>query len=100
MWVKKDLDRRARKQDHRVDILRPASLCLQRRKQGMWTVVYIAPNKPVAEMMKELLEKEGVLVMLRPAGVPHVGNSGNVEVLVPECEAEDAQELLAASFGG
>ncbi|MEW5866579.1 MAG: DUF2007 domain-containing protein [Bacillota bacterium] len=66
----------------------------------MWTVVYIAPNKPMAEMMKELLEKEGVLVMLRPVGVPHMGNSANVEVLVPECEAEDAQELLTAAFGG
>ncbi len=65
----------------------------------MWTVVYIAPNKPMAEMMKELLEKEGVLVMLRPVGVPHMGGSANVEVLVPECEAEDAHELLSAAFG-
>lgn len=65
----------------------------------MWTIVYIAANKAMAEMMKEMLEKEGMLVMLRPVGVPHMGNSANVEVLVPESEAEDAQELLTAAFG-
>ena len=45
----------------------------------MWTVVYIAPNRPVAEMLKELLENAGILAMLRPIGVPHAGASGSVE---------------------
>jgi len=66
----------------------------------MWTVVYIAPNRPVAEMMKQLLEKEGLLVLLRPVGVPHMGNSANVEVMVPESEAEEAHEVLSSAFGG
>lgn len=65
----------------------------------MWTVVYIAPNKPTAEMIKELLENEGLLVNLRTLGVPHMGDSANVEVLVPESEAEEAHELIAGSFG-
>ncbi len=60
----------------------------------MWTVVYIAPNSSVAEMLKEMLTKEGLLVMLRPAGIPHFGEAGNVEILVPKGEAEEAQELL------
>jgi len=65
----------------------------------MWTVVYIASNRSTGEMIKELLENEGLLVMLRAIGVPHMGDSANVEVLVPESEAEEAHELIASSFG-
>ena len=60
----------------------------------MWTVVYLAHNSTDAEMIKEILSAEGVLVMLRPAGIPHFGAGGTFEVLVPESEAESAQEIL------
>jgi hypothetical protein len=62
-------------------------------------VVYIAPNRATGEMIKELLENEGLLVMLRPVGVPHMGDSASVEVLVPESEVEEAHEFIASSFG-
>lgn len=62
----------------------------------MWTVVYIASNKISAEQIKGLLTNEGLLVMLRPLGVPHLGDSGSVEVLVPESEASEATEILSA----
>ena len=65
----------------------------------MWTVVYIAPNMAVAEMLKEMLAKEGLLVMLRSVGIPHFGASGSVEILVPEAEAEEAHELLFTALG-
>ncbi len=65
----------------------------------MWTVVYIAPNRVIADMMKELLENEGILTMLRPIEAPHFGASGSVEVLVPESEIEEAHEIIASSFG-
>ncbi len=60
----------------------------------MWTVVYIAPNRTNAEIIKEILSTEGLLVMLRAAGIPQFGDSGAVEVLVPESEAESAHEIL------
>ena len=60
----------------------------------MWTVVYIAPNRPAAEQLKAILTNEGLLVMLRSVGVPHLGDSGSVEILVPESEAEEAHEIL------
>ena len=60
----------------------------------MWTVVYIAPNKTIAEMLKEVLTNEGVLVMLRPIGLPHMGETGSVEILVPESEVDEAMEIL------
>jgi len=60
----------------------------------MWTVVYIAPNKLVAESLQNVLSGEGLLVMLRLIGLPHVGDSGAVEILVPESEVDEAMEIL------
>ncbi len=63
----------------------------------MWTVVYIAPNRTIAEMLKEILASEGLLVMLRSTGIPHFGDGGAVEILVPESEAEEAYEILSST---
>lgn len=60
----------------------------------MWTVVYIASNKVTAEQIKTVLTNEGLLVMLRPLGVPHLGDSNTFEILVPESEASEANEIL------
>jgi hypothetical protein len=57
-------------------------------------VVYMAQNMTDAEMIKEILSAEGLLVMLRQAGIPQFGAGGAFEVLVPESEAESAQEIL------
>ena len=65
----------------------------------MWAVVYIAPNQSVAEMLKGVLVQEGLLVMLRSSGIPHMGPSGNVEIMVPEGEVEEAYEVLAGVIG-
>lgn len=65
----------------------------------MWTVVYIAPNRPVAEMLRDVLEAEGIMASLRPIGVPHMGEAASVEILVPESEIEEATEIINASFG-
>jgi hypothetical protein len=53
----------------------------------------------MAERLKALLERDGLLAQLRPLEVDEVGR-GSVEVLVPEAEAEEAQELLTAHLGG
>lgn len=65
----------------------------------MWTVVYIAPNRATAEMLKNYLSNEGLLVMLRSVGVPHLGDSGSVEIMVPESEVEEAHEILSTVIG-
>lgn len=64
----------------------------------MWTVVYIAPNRIIAETLKEVLAGEGLLVNLRSTGVPHLGDSGSVEILVPESEIEEAHEILSSAI--
>ena len=65
----------------------------------MWTVVYIALNQVMAEQYKALLEMEGIMVMLRPMGVPQMGFSAPVEILVAASEAEEAAEILTSSLG-
>jgi hypothetical protein len=60
----------------------------------MWTVVYIAPSKSVAESLQNVLTSEGMLVLLRTIGLPPVGDSGAVEILVPESEVDEALEIL------
>ncbi|MDX9871855.1 MAG: DUF2007 domain-containing protein [Clostridia bacterium] len=64
----------------------------------MWTVVYIFPNRILAEQLKSVLAEEGLLVMLRPVGIPHLGDSGPVELLVPESEAEEAHEIINSAI--
>lgn len=65
----------------------------------LWKVVYIAPSQAVAESLRGLLQDSGLLAMLRPVGIVHQGEARNVEILVPESEAEEAHEVLAAAFG-
>lgn len=65
----------------------------------MWTVIYIAPNKVIAEKYKKALDDEGMLVQLRPIGSAHLGEHASVEILVPESEAEEAHEIITSLLG-
>jgi hypothetical protein len=60
----------------------------------MWTVVYIAPDRGVAEKLKSRLEGEGLLVMARPSS-SQLTEACHYELLVPESELEEAQEVLS-----
>lgn len=60
----------------------------------MWIVVQIVPNQATAEMLQNILSTEGFLVKIRPLGVPHMGAARQFELLVPESEAQEAQEIL------
>ena len=65
----------------------------------MWTVIYIAPNKAIAEKYKQILSDEGMLVQLRTIGSIHLGENASVEILVPESEAEDAHDIITEVIG-
>lgn len=60
----------------------------------MWTVVYIAPNKAKAEIIRDALTAEGLLVNLRGLGNDPDKMTKAVEILVPESEAEEAHEII------
>jgi hypothetical protein len=58
----------------------------------MWTVIYIAPTTRIAERIKQKLTEEGFLVQVRPINL----TSQQYEILVPEGELEEVQEVLNA----
>ncbi|HOA96523.1 hypothetical protein [Acetivibrio saccincola] len=60
----------------------------------MWTVVYMAQSKEVADNMQDLLSKEGILVKLRPINKNRETSDDYYEVLVPESEVEEAHSVI------
>lgn len=60
----------------------------------MWIVIHVSHNKMEAEIIKSVLEAENILVKIRQASVPHLGDLGPHEVMVPESELEYAREVL------
>jgi len=65
----------------------------------MWTVIYIAPTKNIAERYQQALAEEGILVQLRSVGSSQQATSISTEILVPESEAEEAHEILTNIIG-
>lgn len=58
----------------------------------MWTVIYIAPTEKFAERIKNKLTEEGFLVQVRSINM----TKNQYEILVPEGELQDVQEVLNA----
>lgn len=56
----------------------------------MWKVIYIAPSAKMAERIQSQLSEEGFLVQIRPINI----SKQQFEILVPEGELEDVQEVL------
>lgn len=60
----------------------------------MWTVVYMAQSKEIAETLRHFLVDEGILVKLKPVSKNHDNNDNYYEVLVPEAEVEEAHSVI------
>jgi len=58
----------------------------------MWTVIYIAPTEKIADRIKTKLTEEGFLVQVRSINL----TKNQYEILVPEGELEEVQEVLNA----
>jgi hypothetical protein len=56
----------------------------------MWTVIYIAPTEKIADRIKNKLTEEGFLVQVRSINL----TKNQYEILVPEGELQDVQEVL------
>lgn len=61
---------------------------------GMWTVVYLAKNKAMADKVSNLMSQEGVLVKTQPVSKNTGNEDGYFEILVLESEAEEAHNIL------
>lgn len=56
----------------------------------MWTVIYIAPTLKISEKIKDRLSEEGFLVQVKAINLA----KQQYEILVPEGELEEVQEVL------
>ena len=61
---------------------------------NMWTVVYMAQSKEMVTRLQEILEKEGLLVKIRPISKNKENQDNYYEVLVPESEVEEAHSII------
>ncbi|NLU51390.1 MAG: hypothetical protein GXX10_00760 [Clostridiaceae bacterium] len=59
----------------------------------MWTVVYMAQNKDVAERLKSILEEDGILVRINPISRKEKADD-YFELSVPESEVEEAHGII------
>lgn len=65
-----------------------------------WVVVHAAANLPVAEMIREFLETEGIRAILRAPGLsPYIGVDV-IEILVASRQEEEARLAISAFLEG
>jgi hypothetical protein len=60
----------------------------------MWTVIYMAKNKKIADKVSELMSSEGVLVKQQPVSKNTGDEDSYYEILVLESEVEEAHNIL------
>ena len=60
----------------------------------MWIVVYLAKGRNAVMELRALLEKSGILVMLRRKTSEEDENEAFYEILVPQTEVEAAQDII------
>lgn len=67
----------------------------------MWEEVATVPNEPLARLIQELLEAEGIPVLLQPLGAGSMYPAGPAgwRVLVPADQAPAARDRLASQEG-
>ncbi len=60
----------------------------------MWTVVYMAQSKEIADELESHLTNEGILVKQRPVSKNKEKENEYFEILVPEAEVEEAHNVI------
>lgn len=60
----------------------------------MWTVVYLAKGKKLADRINEKMSYEGVLVKIKPVSKNANQEERYFEILVPQSEVEEAHNIL------
>jgi hypothetical protein len=73
--------------------------------QEEWVLVDTCAGQLQAELVRGLLEAQGIQVWINQAGAAHayavtVGSMGRVEVLVPSGDSEQAERVLDEYYSG
>jgi len=60
----------------------------------MWKVIYIAKDISLAKSLKKILKEKGIVTIFNQLEMNQDELNGNVEILVPKCEAQEAVDVI------
>ncbi len=64
----------------------------------MWKVIYIAKDILLAGSLEKILKEKGIATILNQLEVGKDELNGNVEILVPKCETQEAVDLISQAL--
>jgi len=64
----------------------------------MWKVIYIANDILLARNLEKILKEKGIATILNQLEVEKDELNGNVEILVPKCETQEAVDLISQAM--
>lgn len=64
----------------------------------MWKVIYIAKDILLARNLEKILKENGIATILNQLEVEKDELNGNVEILVPKCETQEAVDLISQAL--
>jgi len=64
----------------------------------MWKVIYIAKDILLARNLEKILKEKGIATILNRLEVGKDELNGNVEILVPKCETQEAVDLISQTL--
>lgn len=64
----------------------------------MWKVIYIAKDFLFAKNLEKILKEKGIATILNKLEVGKDELNGNVEILVPRCETQEAVDLISQAL--
>jgi len=64
----------------------------------MWKVIYIAKDILLARNLEKILKEKGIATILNKLEVGKDELNGNVEILVPKCETQEAVDLISQTL--
>jgi len=64
----------------------------------MWKVIYIANDILFAKNLEKILKENGIETVLNQLEMKKDKLNGNVEILVPKCETQEAADLISQAL--
>ncbi len=64
----------------------------------MWKVIYVAKDISSARNLEKILKEKGIATILSQLEVGKDELNGNVEILVPKCETQEAVDLISQAL--
>ncbi|HEC92390.1 MAG TPA: hypothetical protein ENI51_05265 [Candidatus Atribacteria bacterium] len=64
----------------------------------MWKVIYVAKDISLAKNIEKILKEKGIVAILNQLEMTRGELNGNVEILVPKCEVQEAIDIVSQAL--